>query len=127
MDVGETKEQKLPPPKFPDKKRRKATPAGGYKVKDVPVEEGDFNLIEEEIDLKPFIYKMEKKMMSILDNIRKDRKVSDYGGRGIGRRIKVASSQKGRYVSYRRPRSQQPKSIALDATIRNYLKNMVMR
>ena len=125
VDVGETKEQKLPPPQYPDKKKRKAKPAGGYKVKDVPFEEGDFNVIDEEIDIMPFIYKMEKKMISILDNIRKDRKVSDYGGRGIGRRIKVASSQKGRYVSYRRPRSQRPKSIALDATIRNYLKNIV--
>ena len=125
VDVGETKEQKLPPPKYPDKKKRKARPAGGYKVKDVPLEEGDFKLSDEDIDVLPFIYKMEKKMISILDNIRKDRKVSDYGGRGIGRRIKVASSQKGRYVSFRRPRSQQHKSIALDATIRNYLKNIV--
>jgi len=63
-------------------------------------------------------------MTAILDNIRKDRKVSDYGGRGIGRRIKIASTQKGRYVSYRTPRNR-PKSIALDATIRTYLKNTI--
>ena len=63
-------------------------------------------------------------MASILDNIRRDRKISDYGGRGIGRRIKMESSQKGRYVSYRSP-INKPKSIALDATIRNYLKNIV--
>ncbi|MFW9899601.1 MAG: ATP-binding protein [Candidatus Thorarchaeota archaeon] len=126
VDVGETKEQKLPPPKYPDKKKRKARPAGGWKVKDIPIEEVDeFNLSDDDFDIKPFIYKMEKKMTSILDNIRKDRRISDYGGRGIGRRIKIASSQKGRYVSYRSPRGQQPKSIALDATIRNYLKNIV--
>ena len=126
VDVGETKEQKLPPPKYPDKKRRKAKPAGGWKVKDIPFEEADdFNLSDDDFDITPFIYKMEKKMTSILDNIRKDRRISDYGGRGIGRRIKIASSQKGRYVSYRTPRGQQPKSIALDATIRNYLKNIV--
>ncbi|MFX1238584.1 MAG: VWA domain-containing protein, partial [Promethearchaeota archaeon] len=69
-------------------------------------------------------YKMEKKMVSILDNIRKDKKVSDFGGRGIGRRIKMSSSQKGRYVSFRKPLNH-PKSIALDATIRKYLENVV--
>ncbi|KKL79453.1 hypothetical protein LCGC14_2014700, partial [marine sediment metagenome] len=46
-------------------------------------------------------------------------------GRGIGRRIKINSSQKGRYVSYRTPMNAQPKTIALDATIRNYLKNII--
>ncbi|TFG22304.1 MAG: VWA domain-containing protein [Promethearchaeota archaeon] len=126
VDVGETKEQKLPPPKYPDKKKRKAKPAGGWKVKDIPFEEADdFNLSDDDFDITSFVYRMEKKMNSILDNIRKDRRVSDYGGRGIGRRIKIASSQKGRYVSYRTPRGQRPKSIALDATIRNYLKNIV--
>ncbi|MBD3341625.1 MAG: VWA domain-containing protein [Candidatus Lokiarchaeota archaeon] len=125
VDVGDTKEQKLPPPKYPEKKRRKSRPAGGWKVKDIPTEQDDFYFSDEEINLMPFIYKMEKKMTSILDNIRKDRKVTDYGGRGIGRRIKLASSQKGRYVSYRNPINQNPKSIALDATIRNYLKNIV--
>jgi len=63
-------------------------------------------------------------MTAILDNIRKDRKVTDYGGRGIGRRIKIASSQKGRYVSYRTP-IKRPKSIALDATIRYRISNKV--
>jgi Mg-chelatase subunit ChlD len=67
---------------------------------------------------------METRMTTVLDTIRKDRKVSDYGGRGIGRRIKIASSQKGRYVSYRRP-VNRPKTIALDATIRSYLKNTI--
>jgi Mg-chelatase subunit ChlD len=67
---------------------------------------------------------MEQKMSSVLDNIRKERKVSNYGGRGIGRRIKIASSQKGKYISYRTP-IDKPKSIALDATIRNYLKNTI--
>ena len=125
VDIPETKEQKLPPPKYPDKRKRESSPAGGWKVKDVPEDEkNEFSLTDYELDVMPFIYKMEKKMTSILDNIRKDRKISDYGGRGIGRRIKVASSQKGRYVSYRTP-INQPKSIALDATIRNYLKNVV--
>ncbi len=125
VDIPETKEQKLPPPKYPDKRKRESVPAGGWKVKDIPEEEKkEFNLSDYELDVMPFIYKMEKKMTSILDNIRKDRKISDYGGRGIGRRIKVASSQKGRYVSYRTP-VNLPKSIALDATIRNYLKNVV--
>ncbi len=125
VDIPETKEQKLPPPKYPDKKRRNARPAGGWKVKEVPFIKNDFNLTEDDFDMIPFIYKMEKKMSSILDNIRKDRKITDYGGRGIGRRIKVASSQKGRYVSYRIPINRHPKTIALDATIRNYLKNAV--
>ena len=126
VDIPETQEQKLPPPKYPDERKRKSSPAGGWKVKDIPItEEKEFNISDSDLDIVPFIYKMEKKMTSILDNIRKDRKISDYGGRGIGRRIKVASSQKGRYVSYRTPINQQPKSIALDASIRNYLKNIV--
>jgi Mg-chelatase subunit ChlD len=124
VDVPETKEQKLPPPKYPDNKKRSPSPAGGWKVKEIPPDEDFFDFLDYETDAMPLIYKMEKKMTSILDNIRKERKVSNYGGRGIGRRIKIASSQKGRYVSYRTPRGQ-PKSIALDATIRNYLKNTI--
>ena len=122
LDIPETKEQKLPPPKFPDNKKRDSSPAGGWKVKDLPTNE-QFNIASD--NSIPFIYQMEKKMVSILDNIRKERKISNYGGRGIGRRIKISSSQKGRYVSYRAPVNLQPKSIALDATIRNYLKNTV--
>jgi len=125
VNIPETKDQKLPPPKYPDKRKRQAKPAGGWKVKDVPSIKDDFYFSDEEFDMLPFIYRMEKKMSSILDNIRKDRKISDYGGRGIGRRIKVASSQKGRYVSSRIPINRHPKTIALDATIRNYLKNTV--
>ena len=125
VDVPETKEQKLPPPKYPDNKKRDPTPAGGWKVKDIPeYDEREFNFFDDRNESMPLIYKMEHKMTSVLDTIRKDRKVSDYGGRGIGRRIKIASSQKGRYVSYRRPLNQ-PKTIALDATIRNYLKNAI--
>ncbi|UCD01976.1 MAG: ATP-binding protein [Promethearchaeota archaeon] len=124
VDISESKEQKLPPPKYPDNKKRNPRPAGGWKVKNIPFMD-DLKFFEVKNGLKPFIYKMEKKMTSILDNIRKDRKISDYGGRGIGRRIKISSSQKGRYVSYRTPIRDEPKSIALDATIRNYLKNIV--
>ncbi|MFX0141477.1 MAG: ATP-binding protein, partial [Candidatus Hodarchaeota archaeon] len=111
VNVPETKEQKLPPPMKQDKQKRKASPAGGWKVKDVPF---DFEKLkfDDRVDVMPLIYKMEKKMASILDNIRRDRKISDYGGRGIGRRIKMESSQKGRYVSYRSPINKQ-KSIAL--------------
>jgi magnesium chelatase subunit D len=123
VDIPETQEQKLPPPKYPDDKKRNPKPAGGWKVKNVPLNE-DLKFFDVKNSSLPFIYQMEKKMTSILDNIRKDRKISDYGGRGIGRRIKVSSYQKGRYVSYRTPLNEQPKSIALDATIRNYLKNM---
>lgn len=124
LDVPETKEQKLPPPKKKDPSKQKANPSGGWKVKDVPLEDDELRRLTKDIDAKPLIYKMEKKMNSILDNIRKERKISNFGGRGIGRRIKVASSQKGRYVAYRTPLNT-PKSIALDATIRNYLKNSV--
>ncbi|MFX0029224.1 MAG: ATP-binding protein [Candidatus Hermodarchaeota archaeon] len=123
VDIPESREQKLPPPKYPDNKKRNPKPAGGWKVKNIPFDE-DLRFFEAKNTSLPFIYQMEKKMTSILDNIRKDRKISDYGGRGIGRRIKISSSQKGRYVSYRTPISEQPKSIALDATIRNYLKNI---
>ncbi len=123
VDIPETEEQKLPSPKYPDNKKRNPKPAGGWKVKNIPLDK-DLKFFEAKIDSMPFIYQMEKKMTSILDNIRKDRKISDYGGRGIGRRIKVSSYQKGRYVSYRTPLNEQPKSIALDATIRSYLKNM---
>ncbi len=126
VDVPETKEQKLPPPQFPDEKRRKTSPAGGWKVKQIPISEEDFNkAFENELELFPFIYKMERKVVSILDHFRSERKISDFGGRGIGRRIKIASTQKGRYSSYRTPINNQPKSIALDATIRNYLKNII--
>ncbi|MHA2281135.1 MAG: ATP-binding protein [Promethearchaeota archaeon] len=123
VDIPETKDQKLPPPKYPDNKNRNPKPAGGWKVKNIPTD-GDLKFFEVKSDSMPFIYQMEKKMVSILDNIRKERKISDYGGRGIGRRIKISSYQKGRYVSYRTPINEQTKSIALDATIRNYLKNM---
>jgi len=124
VDIPETKEQKLPPPKYPDNKKRSPSPAGGWKVKEIPYNDDLFDFLDYDIDAMPLIYKMEKKMTTILDNIRKERKVSNYGGRGIGRRIKISSSQKGRYVSYRSP-INQPKSIALDATIRNYLKNAI--
>ncbi len=124
VDIPETQEQKLPPPKYPDNKKRNPKPAGGWKVKNIPYDD-DLRFFEDKKTAIPFIYKMEKKMTSILDNIRKDRKISDYGGRGIGRRIKISSSQKGRYVSYRTPIREQPNSIALDATIRNYLKNTI--
>ncbi|MHA2182181.1 MAG: ATP-binding protein, partial [Promethearchaeota archaeon] len=123
VDIPETKDQKLPPPKYPDNKKRNPKPSGGWKVKNIPISD-DIKFFEVKNEAMPFIYQMEKKMTSILDNIRKDRKISDYGGRGIGRRIKISSYQKGRYVSYRTPVNDQPKSIALDATIRNYLKNM---
>jgi len=124
VDIPESKEQKLPAPKYPDNKKRNPRPAGGWKVKNIPLDD-DIKFFETKNGSLPFIYKMEKKMTSILDNIRKERKISDYGGRGIGRRIKVSSSQKGRYISYRTPVREEPKSIALDATIRNYLKNIV--
>jgi len=123
VDIPETGEQRLSPPKYPDNKKRNPKPAGGWKVKNIPLD--DLKFFEDNQQSMPFIYKMEKKMTSILDNIRKDRKISDYGGRGIGRRIKISSSQKGRYVSYRTPIRGKTKSIALDATIRNYLKNTV--
>jgi len=124
VDVPDLDEQKLPPPEDKDEKKRKAHPAGGYKVKDIPYNEIDFGEIFDEIEELPLIYRMEKKAGSILDNIRRERKISNYGGRGIGRRIKMESSQKGRYVAYRSP-INRPKSIALDATIRSYLKNAV--
>ncbi|MHA2473234.1 MAG: VWA domain-containing protein, partial [Promethearchaeota archaeon] len=123
VDIPETREQKLTPPKYPDNKKRNPKPAGGWKVKSIPNND-DLRFFKSTDSSIPFIYQMEKKMTSILDNIRKDRKISDYGGRGIGRRIKISSSQKGRYVSYRTPVNEQPKTIALDATIRNYLKNI---
>ncbi len=124
LDVPETEEQKVPPPLNEEKQKRKATPAGGWKVKEIPhMEDDSLSFFEEELETLPLIYKMEKKMASILENIRKERKISNYGGRGIGRRNKIPSSQKGRYISYRTPINNQPKSIALDATIRNYLKN----
>ncbi len=122
LDIPDTKEEKLPLPKYLDEKKRDSSPAGGWKVKELPWNE-KFNITED--NSLPLIFKMEKKMSSILDNIRKERKVSNYGGRGIGRRIKISSSQKGRYISYRPPINFQPKSIALDATIRNYLKNTI--
>jgi Mg-chelatase subunit ChlI/Mg-chelatase subunit ChlD len=124
VTIPETKEQKLPSPKYPDNKKRSPQPAGGWKVKNIPIEEKDITFFDDNLNTLPLIYKMEKRMTSILDNIRKERKVSNYGGRGIGRRIKIASSQKGRYVSYKEP-ANKPKSIALDATIRNYLKNTI--
>ncbi|MFW9946212.1 MAG: ATP-binding protein [Candidatus Odinarchaeota archaeon] len=124
VKMPETKEQKLPPPKYPDNRKRSPSPAGGWKVKDIPLEEMDLKFFENQTKDLPLIYKMEQKMSSILDNIRKERKVSNYGGRGIGRRIKIASSQKGKYISYRSP-IDKPKSLALDATIRNYLKNTI--
>ncbi|MFO8017385.1 MAG: ATP-binding protein [Promethearchaeia archaeon] len=125
VEIPESKEQKLPPPLEKDEKKRKATPAGGWKVKDIPIDD-DLELENYEYDeseMMPFIYEMEKKMTKILDNIRSQRKISNYGGRGIGRRIKLASTQKGRYISYRKP-MRNPKSIALDATLRTYLKNL---
>ncbi len=124
VDFPETKEEKLPPPKYPDEKKRNSSPAEGWKVKDLAIDD-DLNIFSDQFEIIPFIYKMEKKMTSILDNIRKERRITNYGGRGIGRRIKTLSSQKGRYVSYRVPMNLHPTGIALDATIRNYLKSTV--
>ncbi|MFX1389754.1 MAG: ATP-binding protein [Promethearchaeota archaeon] len=124
VDIPESKEQKLPPPKYPDNRKRSPRPAGGWKVKNIPFDD-DIKFFEPKDSSLPFVYKMERKMTSILDNIRNERKISDYGGRGIGRRIKISSSQKGRYISYRSPLREEPKTIALDATIRNYLKNSI--
>jgi len=124
VKIPETKEQKLPPPKYPDNRKRAPAPAGGWKVKEIPFSELDLQFFENDNEELPLIYRMEQKMSSILDNIRKERKISNYGGRGIGRRIKISSSQKGKYISYRNPKNK-PKSLALDATIRNYLKNTI--
>ena len=124
VDMPESEEQKLPPPQYEDNRKRPPRPAGGWKVKDIPTDES-FNLTDDGFDEIPFIYQMEKKMDSILSNIRKKRRISKYGGRGIGRRVKVASTQKGRYVSYRDPISSHPRSLALDASIRTHLKNTV--
>ncbi|MHA1149870.1 MAG: ATP-binding protein [Promethearchaeota archaeon] len=123
VDIPELDEQKAPPPKDKQKLPKRPAPAGGWKVRDIPLDDELKKLFIDDVDVMPMIYKMQQKMVSILDNIRKERKISKYGGRGIGRRLKMASSQKGRYVSYKIP-INQPKTIALDATIRNYLKNI---
>lgn len=122
IKLPETQEQKLPPP-LDERKKPKFEPAGGWKVQRLPKE----GLIESEEftpnHLQPFVYKLEEKVLSILDNIRNNKRFSDYGGRGTGNRTKVTSSKKGHYISYKRP-LEHPKNLALDASIRSYLKNL---
>ena len=122
INIPETKEQKLPPPLDPERKNQ-FDPAGGWKVKRIPEDE----LLNTE-QLKPnglqsFVYKLEEKVLSILDNIRNNQKFSNFGGRGTGHRTKFTSSKKGHYISYKRP-LEYPRNIALDASIRSYLKNL---
>ncbi|MEJ2296853.1 MAG: hypothetical protein P8Y23_19065, partial [Candidatus Lokiarchaeota archaeon] len=50
VDVPETKEQKLPPPKYPDNKKRSPSPAGGWKVKEIPFDEELFDFLDYEVD-----------------------------------------------------------------------------
>jgi Mg-chelatase subunit ChlI/Mg-chelatase subunit ChlD len=122
INLPETKEQKLPPPKEEDK-NQKYDPAGGWKVKKLPENEFLKNKEKDLINFKEFVYKLEKKITSILDNIRNTKKLSNFGGRGVGNRTKFTSTKKGHYISYRRP-LDYPKNIALDASIRSYLKNL---
>ncbi len=122
INLPETKEQKLPPPQEEDK-NHKYDPAGGWKVKRLPSKESYDNRDNKTINFQKFAYKLEDKIISILNNIRNTKRISNFGGRGVGNRTRFTSSKKGHYSSFRRP-LEHPRNIALDASIRSYLKNL---
>lgn len=122
INLPETREQKIPPPKE-EEKNHKFDPAGGWKVKKLPEKEILKNKENNVIDLKNFAYKLEDKIISILDNIRNYKRISNFGGRGVGHRTKFTTTKKGHYISFRRPLDYSS-NIALDASIRSYLKNI---
>ncbi|MHA1733637.1 MAG: VWA domain-containing protein [Promethearchaeota archaeon] len=111
VDMPETKEQKVP-------ERQDEFPAGrstgdGNKVRSLPR--------RERFDVRNVVMGRnfhEQKVTGILDTLEFWKKKSNFSGRG--RRTKITSYQKGRYVSYKEPRGI-PKSIAFDATLKSFM------
>ncbi|MBD3186344.1 hypothetical protein GF325_05905, partial [Candidatus Bathyarchaeota archaeon] len=98
----ESSEEKLP---------EDAQPAEGMRVHYRPRDE-DFK-----IDIARTAKRTNKKVLEILDFLKKEKLQAT--GRSKGKRTKIISRDTGRYVTFRNPPPRsQPRSIALDATLR---------
>lgn len=98
----ESSEEKLP---------EDAQPAEGMRVHFRPRDE-DFK-----IDIAKTAKRTNKKVFEILDFLKREKLQAT--GRSKGKRTKIISRDTGRYVTFRNPPPRsQPRSIALDATLR---------
>lgn len=112
MDMPETKEQKLPDRN--DTAQGKWNNPDGFKVRNLPHRERfDVRQVQMQRVAK------EQKVTGILDHLKIWKRESNFAGRG--RRTKITSYEKGRYVSFKHPRGMRPRNIAFDATLKNYL------
>ncbi len=88
-------------------------PSDGYKVFDLHrIRKFSPN------ELKPIAELHEKRISDLEAIFSKTRKKSDFGGKG--RRTRITSSQKGRYIAFKYPQGA-PKNIAFDASVKRYL------
>jgi len=69
-------------------------------------------------ELKSITELHEKRIADIESIFSRTRKKADYGGKG--RRTRITSTQKGRYIAFKYPLGS-PKNIAFDASIKRYL------
>ena len=69
-------------------------------------------------ELKPIAELHEKRISDLESLFSRTRKKSDFGGKG--RRTRITSSQKGKYISFKSPLGA-PKNIAFDASVKRYL------
>ncbi len=69
-------------------------------------------------DLRPVTERFNKRITNIMSIFNREKKATKFSGRGS--RTKIISSQKGRYISYKRPLGLT-KSIAFDASIKRSL------
>ncbi|MHA1109501.1 MAG: ATP-binding protein [Promethearchaeota archaeon] len=88
-------------------------PSDGYKVFDLHrIRKFSPN------ELKPIAELHEKRISDLESLFSRTRKKSDFGGKG--RRTRITSSQKGRYIAFKSPLGA-PKNIAFDASVKRYL------
>lgn len=69
-------------------------------------------------ELHPIAELHEKRLSDIESIFSRTRKKADFGGKG--RRTRITSSQKGRYIAFRHPQGK-PNNIAFDASVKRYL------
>lgn len=107
-DLPELNDQKAPNNPDPDKWTK--SESQGIKV--------DSNNIKKFTaeDLKPISEHFTRKITNILSILQHTKKVTDFVGRGS--RIKITSTQKGRYIAYKYPKFSFPKNIAFDASLK---------
>ncbi|GAB4327899.1 MAG: putative cobaltochelatase [Promethearchaeota archaeon] len=116
VDIPETREQKVPD-RDDDFPQGKWSNPGGHKVRHLPGRER-FDVRA----LTPARRTREPRVVGILEQIEQWKRKSSFSGKG--RRTKITSYQKGRYVSYKKPKGL-PRSIAFDATLKCFLQRQV--